>query len=370
MNKSETYYFLGRILSLDLVPENKAKVEQVLKSGQVNWNGFVKLCSDNMMLPAVYINLQRHLLNKLLPPELDIYLAEILELNRIRNKSIIKQVHYVHDLLQNAGIDCILMKGSANLLDALYGDTGERMMYDIDILTEQTKMLYAAEILQTEGFITQKPFNISALKSTMHYPILLREDCVAGIEIHCKPSQYLYELKFKSETLFSHKTPSSMEKGFNVMGIDDRIIHNFLHSQLMHNGHYHADVSLRDLYDLLLLGKKADLKSVFKNYGHFRAKSLAYLKLMYTVFDLEMPHELHNSRKGCFLITRHKAILGMSEKTLKRYHLILILLEKYLVLPFRIIWNKKARNYVFSRLTDNQWYKRHFDAIRRKWRSV
>lgn len=359
------YYFLGNILALDIVPEGKDNVVEKLDSATINWEGFVKTGSDNLVLPAVYLKLKGTGLISFLPPELNEYLLEVLMLNRERNLKILHQAEYVKNLLLNKGIHAVFLKGTANLLDGLYKDKGERMLYDIDILVEKHKMIEAAAILRAAGFFTQKKFIPRSLESTMHYPILLRDDFVAGVEIHRLPVQYLYHTKFESVWTHQNKKPSSREKGFWVMGHKERIIHNFLHAQLMHSGHYHGNVSLRDLYDLMLLGQKERLPEVFREYGYDRSKTTAYLKLMHKVFDLEMPHELGKNLRGNLFLWRHHKVLQLNSRNLKRYHLIFLILQKYVVLPGRVIWNKSARNYVWSRLTDKQWYRLHFKGMKR-----
>lgn len=359
------YYFLASILSLDFKPENRGKLMEGFLSGKINWNGFVKLGSDNLVLPALYLNLHKHNLTAYLPDDLNEYLLGVLDLNRERNQKVLKQALFARDTFRAADIECVFMKGTANMLDGLYGDIGERMVYDLDILAEEGKMLQAAEILHKHGFVTQKGFNPRAMESTMHYPILLRSDMVAGIEVHRMAVQYLYQKNFTTSQIHKHKVEASSEDGFWVMNLRDRIIHNFLHAQLMHSGHYHADVSLRDLYDLLLLSRKEDAFEIFRDYGHYQRKSYPYLKLMHKVFDLEMPSGLAKNNYGWFFLKRQQYTLKMSSTKLRRYHLVIMFFQKYIVLPMRVLWNQKARNYVFSRLTDRSWYKQHFEAIKR-----
>lgn len=367
MNKADLYFFLGRILALDFNPGSREILIRDFFSTPVNWNGFVKLGSDNLVLPALYLKLQKHQLTGYLPDELNVYLQGVLQLNRERNRKVLQQAGYVKDTLQTAGIECLFMKGTGHMLDELYSDIGERMVYDVDILVGEGQMMKAAEILRKEGFITQKKFNPRAMESTMHYPILLRRDLVAGVEVHRMAVQYLYQKKFTATHILEYKVPASSDKEFMVMQMRDRIIHNFLHAQLMHNGHYHADVSLRNLYDLLLLSRKEDALDTFIQFDHYKSKSLPYLKLMHRVFDMEMPRELAQSNYGSFFFKRQEWTLKMSGAKLHRYHLLIMFFQKYIVLPLRVLWNRKARNYVISRLSDRTWYKQHFEAIKRLW---
>ena len=368
MDKPRTYFFQAEILSLALLSERAESIAQKLQESEINWNGFVQLASSNLVLPALAYQLMKHDLLNHVPPGLATYLNEIMILNKERNKKVLEQANYVKGLLKKNGIEGVFMKGTGHMLDDLYDDVCERMVYDLDILVGEDEMVQAARILESEGYHTQKPFDPKAIESTMHYPILLREDQVAGVEIHRMPSQYLYQHNFNTRIVINEKTESLGIRGFWVMNLRHRVIHNFLHSQLMHNGHFHANVSLRDLYDLALLGRTNDLLRLFRDYGHYQNQSFSYLRLMHHVFGLEIPDDAALKKAGKSLIRRHERVLKMSARELRRHHRMFLVLQKYVVLPLRIIWNPLARNYVFSRLADPGWYGRHWKAMKRQFR--
>jgi hypothetical protein len=364
MNRAEHFYTAGKILSLDLVPSNREKVRELLSDKHFQWTGMVKTGSDNLILPALYLKLQNHDLLDLLPADLAEYLEEILHLNRQRNLNILEQLAYIHRLFLAEGIDFIVMKGVGNIIDPLYSDVGERMVYDIDLLVEEGKMLKAAEVLLNQGFHTQKPFNPSSLDSAMHYPILLREDFVAGVEIHGMAVQYLYQGKFAGTSeIFENSTRSA--EGMRLMNPKNRILHNFIHSQLMHSGYYLGMVSLRDLYDLLLLGRGKNLFDIFDDWGFYKEASFGYLRLMYDSFDQHLPDKAKSVSNGRKFVKRTKTMMGLSSPKRKSIYVAVMLFQKYIALPVRIIHNKKARNYVFSRLLDMSWYQRHFAGLKR-----
>ena len=365
MNQAELYYLTGKILALDYHPRGREALPALLPRTTEQWQQWVKTASDNKVLAAAFLSLQRHQLLSCLPADLQEYLQYVLELNRERNQKIIHQLKEVNTLFQGHGISFLVMKGVGHMLDGLYGDVGERMVYDTDILVEPDKMMEAARLMHQQGYITQKEFNPRALESTMHYPILLREDKVAGVEIHRMPVQYLYHKHFDGEKVFARQVSSRQIPGFRLMHPHHRIVHNFMHAQLMHSGHYHAQVSLRDLYDLLLMSREENLQEVFAQWGYFPSAAQGYLKLMYKCFGLEMPRELSQSRRGKGLLRRHKRVLTMNPGRRKWYLVSIMAAQKYLVLPARILWNRQARNYVFARLFSVSWYGAHFRAVKR-----
>jgi hypothetical protein len=365
MDKKQIFNIISRILSLKVKPERVEDIIKILPREKKDWQKWVLVGSDNLVLQSLYLTLRDHQLLSHLPEDLNEYLEQIHQLNIVRNTSILQEAKNIQYIFDGKGISSVYMKGTGNIFDGLYHDIGERMVYDIDILIEGERMLEAAQALMDNGYRTQKDFNPLAYPSTMHYPILLKEGCVAGVELHRLPVQYHYLKSFPPERVFETKNPSSVETGFWVMSDGNKIIHNFLHSQLMHNAHYHADVSLRNLFDLLLLSQRKSVEKTFNEFKHHWRKSNAYLKLMHKVFDLPLPDTTTKGNK--FLLKRHSWTLTMTRRELMIYHFLINAFIKYIALPFRTLFDKNARNYVFARLGNKHWYKEHVNAYKRKY---
>jgi len=292
VNKKQLYYLISHILALSIKPELAAEVINVLPSRKEDWQRWVQLGSKHLVLQSLYLSLRKNNLLNYLPEDLVFDLEYMYQLNVERNQSIVIQATEIKNLLKINGIDCIFMKGTGNIFDNLYSDIGERMIYDIDILVRENQMLKAAAILIDSGYKTQKRFNPKAYPSTMHYPILLRGDYVAGVEIHRLPVQYHYLKAFDHKRIFDSKKLATYDGDFWVMDDSTKIIHNFMHSQLMHNAHFHADVSLRNLYDLLLLSQREDEVKTVSEFNHYKGQFKAYIVLMYSVFGISQPNTL------------------------------------------------------------------------------
>lgn len=367
MNKKQTYYLISRTLALDFVAGRVDQIANELPKKKEDWQKWVQTGSDHYVLQSLYLALQKNQMLSLLPDELCESLEHLYQLNFERNQKIISQAYEIKESLEGEGIGCVFMKGAGNIFDGLYRDIGERMLYDLDILVEEQNMVSAAEILMDDGYHTQKKFDPAAHLSTMHYPILVKEDCVAGVEIHRMPVHPGNLKALGTEDVFTTRKAASQEKEFWVMDDRKKIIHNFIHSQLMHDGHNHADVSLRDLYDLLLLSRREDVFDVFKDLKHYRQKSNTYTRLMYEVFDLPMPEKMKKTSKPSLFFVKHNLLFSMTRKQRRVYHLVFQVFKKYIALPFRTIWDKSSRNYVFSRLRRKEWYKQHLEAYKRKY---
>jgi hypothetical protein len=367
MNKKDIYYLVSQILSLSVRPNIANELIEMLPKDKNDWENWVQMGNKHLVLQTLYVALKNNKLLQFLPADLVEYLQYIHRLNVERNLKIVLQAKAVKDIFEREGIAHVFMKGTANIVDGLYGDIGERLVYDIDILVDENRMLNAADALIASGYKTQKKFNPKAYPSTMHYPILVKDDCVSGVEIHRLPVQYLYVKRFSAERVFETKRLSKSEENFWVMSDSNRIIHNFMHSQLMHNGHYHADVSLRDLYDLLLLSQRENAAKVFEDFKYYQLKSNAYLNLMHKVFSIPYSSSNKKRRNNSFFRARHYLTVIMSRKQRVLYHFFVASLIKYVVLPFRTIFNTNARNYVFSRLKNPHWYSEHINAYKRKF---
>jgi hypothetical protein len=367
MNKKEIYYLVSQTLSLSVRPNIANELIEMLPKDKKDWENWVQMGNKHLVLQTLYVALKNNKLLQFLPADLAEYLQYIHRLNVERNQRVIQQARALKEIFDREQISHVFMKGTANIVDGLYADIGERLVYDIDILVDENRMLNAAGALIASGYKTQKKFNPKAYPSTMHYPILVHEGFVAGVEIHRLPVQYLYVKRFSAERVFETKRLSKWEKGFWVMSDKNKLIHNFVHSQLMHNGHYHADVSLRDLYDMLLLNQRENAAKVFEDFKYFQSKSSAYLNLMHKVLSTPVIGFKKMGGCGSFFMVRHHLTLSMSRKQRVFYHLLVASLIKYVVLPFRTIFNANARNYVFSRLKNPHWYSEHINAYRRKF---
>jgi len=134
MTRKQAFSSLAGVLSLRKMPSRANEILKTLPKQKSDWELFVEIGSQHLVLQSVYINLLNAQLLKSLPADLVEYLEHIHRLNFERNGKILKQAVSIQQLLSEAGIGCIFMKGVGNIFDNLYHDLGERMVYDIDIL--------------------------------------------------------------------------------------------------------------------------------------------------------------------------------------------------------------------------------------------
>ncbi|MGM0408483.1 MAG: nucleotidyltransferase family protein, partial [Bacteroidota bacterium] len=251
MTQSEIYYFAGKCLILDKNPEFRKKVLEVCQNDLMDWKQFVAICSNNLILPAICLKFRSHNILEHLPHDLSEHLLEIYELNRERNNLIVEQIKSITAVLNGQNIFPLFFKGAGNLIDDVYSDIGERLMYDIDFLVPEKDFLTSAEIMMDHGYLSYSEIdflenlpNLKVLPKWMHhYPALYHPDFPASIEIHRMPTHNKSKW-FNQGIINAEKKAASTLKGCFVPSFQHRIIHNFIHSQLSHKGYLFGNIPL------------------------------------------------------------------------------------------------------------------------------
>ena len=300
MNFKDLYYFIGKCLVIDDNPGVRAEIVSSISHPDFPWEDFVRLSSSQKVVPALYARFRSSELIRDLPQDMVQYLEYFYGLNLKRNLSISKQVYELSSLLVENEIFPIFLKGSANLVDKLYPDSGERMIGDIDFLVREEDFFNTAEVLQSIGYrphIQVKTKNYSKIK---HYPSMIKDGVPSYVEIHRLVENYPHSKRLTSSMVWDDKIPSAVIDSCFVPSREHRIIHNFLHAQINNNYHYYGQVSLKDYHDIYLLTKDVDVDSLMRNFPFYRKKLETYLSAVSQTFNkpdhLPFIDDLHYKR--------------------------------------------------------------------------
>ena len=218
--------FLRLLLDLN---SNKEEIKTKIIDSQYFWDGIVELGSRHLILPAVYGNLKRKNILKLIPVDLERFLKDIYEKNGERNKKILLQIESLNDLFLKKNIDHIFLKGSALLLSNKFDVLNERMIGDIDILIRKESILKARDLIVENGykfFNTEIDFT-KGLIEKKHLTRMIHENQIAAVELH---KEVLNGNKFKlipSENLFSETVEIGRKKILNSKRLVEHIILNW-----------------------------------------------------------------------------------------------------------------------------------------------
>ncbi|SDS15466.1 nucleotidyltransferase family protein [Winogradskyella sediminis] len=239
-----TYQHIAHILSFET---KNFKLEQTLGKTTYNWDNIVIEGSKQLILPAIYCRLKAKQLLHLLPQELANYLEEITSINRTRNLRILNQVHTISQILRQHHIDHVFLKGSALLISGCYEDNGERMVGDIDVLVEKSKVHEAFDILKHSGYNKTHGFAYQK-KNFRHLDRLISEKELAAIELH---TELLNKKHWSLLDMASILNSKQIKNKIPIPSNRDLSLHLILSWQLNDKGHYYNILGLKSIYDLI-----------------------------------------------------------------------------------------------------------------------
>lgn len=364
MNNIEMFRFAGKCLALDDHSEFRIEILKKTESNQINWQHFVTVCSNHLILPAIYLKFKSHNILKFIPQELSVHLEEIYKLNVSRNQQITAQIQKITNTLNKKNIYPIFIKGAGSLLDEVYSDLGERILGDIDFLVSEEDYLVSAKLLLDAGYLLANEKDTRSytnIKTAKHYPRLYHPDFIASIEIHRIPTDEKFIDWFNSNTIDKDKKKVNTRSGCYVPSDQNKIIHNFIHSQLSNEGYLFGRISLREVYDLYLFSKRVSLKSTLSEIKPCQ-KAIAYYTYSGLILGLSDSF-FHKKNTELYLFTlKHKLNLkGNFLYQTYRTSVIIsqIIFRRYIGQLLKSIYSQKQRKYILKRISNRKWYGDH-----------
>ncbi|KOH44639.1 nucleotidyltransferase family protein [Sunxiuqinia dokdonensis] len=363
MTDREMYYLIGKCLALDEHPEFRDQLIALAKSELIDWHQFVSLCSNHLVLPAIFLKFRTHNLLDHLPEDLTSHLHEVHALNVARNTRILKQLHEIVDVLKPHKIYPVFLKGAANLLDGLYADLGERILGDIDFLVSDDEYLEAARLMKDAGYAeAYETPDYKDIETFKHYPRLFHPEHGATIEIHRIPVDEVFTGWFNNETIARERQLVAELVGCYVPSARHRLIHNFIHGPLSNQDHLFGRMSLRGAYDLYLLSKKFPPEQALAEIKP-KQKAIAYFALVRRVLGLDLAFFPKSNLAYRILYIKHT--LNLSSTLFNQAHRNSLFLGErifkgYLGQIIEAFYSREKRNYLSRRIINRQWYGDHF----------
>jgi hypothetical protein len=229
---------------------------------QADWGALVKRASGHLVTPSLYCMCRNKGLLPRLPEDLQDYLESIYLLNLERNQALREQAIEVVGLLNQVGIEPILLKGIASLLTDLYPDFGMRVLGDIDILVSPESLSKAEAILRANGYTCAYESSQLPKGFYLHHHInpLRKKDRPTTIELHRKLTSFSPhgELLNSKDHWQSAQALTVENARCLVLSPEGCVLHNFYHTQIQDGNFYHGTVQLRQLLEWLWLRQHYD----------------------------------------------------------------------------------------------------------------
>jgi Uncharacterised nucleotidyltransferase len=121
------------------------------KASQINWTKFIIQLEENGMAGSFYDSMKKFDFDISIPPEIYLSLECSYRRNQVSNIILREELRSALNLLNEAGIQAIVLKGAA-LSELVYGDIGLRPMSDVDLLVRRTDAEHAEALFINEGY--------------------------------------------------------------------------------------------------------------------------------------------------------------------------------------------------------------------------
>ena len=261
--KSQPYQFLTACLR-----DDATAVPILMNRNSQDWDGVLRVAMEESLLPLLHTRVEQLQLGSVVPPDVVDFLSAVEDLNRERNSVILDEVKFAARLLNEVGIEPILLKGIAYLALGIYPDPGTRYLRDIDLLVSEAELETAVDILARNGF---EPDNSDRFGQFRHHrPPMCRPRSVALEIHHCLCLGKCCSLLPASD-LIARSVPYDLDGvGVRVPCPEDVFTHLVMHSQIQHPYNERIWPPLRAMYDLDLVLRRfwdvIDWRSIEKRF--------------------------------------------------------------------------------------------------------
>lgn len=245
---SRYYNFLASVLA------GTAAETSVLSRPDWNWEELIRIAADETILPPLSSRLRELGLQSGIPSDVMDFLSAYAALNAERNQKILDEIEAAASLLNRAGIEPVVLKGSSYLLTKVYENPAERFILDIDFYVPEARIEDAFSILKGAGYAAEDSDPIAW--AAHHLPALVHPDKIR-IELHhslgsarCGPLLPPNEI-FERSRQFQLRSAT-----VRIPHPSDLMTHLIVHSQIHHGGDQRVWPPLRVQYDLVLLNSR------------------------------------------------------------------------------------------------------------------
>ena len=222
-----------------------------LQLTEIDWDALVPAAAADLVLPGLYRRLKE--IGVEIPPGTNEFLAAVEEMNRERNERILDEAVDIARMLNEIGVEPVLLKGAAYLVGEVYPDTGCRYLCDLDLLIPASRSQAAMEILERDGYRADTSDGMARFRH--HYPQLQRPGG-APIELHHSLGHGVSRRLLAGEEVLRNSRLLEW-RGVRVRmpSPEHLVTHLVLHSQIHHTYSERIWPPLRAMQDLAMLNR-------------------------------------------------------------------------------------------------------------------
>jgi hypothetical protein len=227
---------------------------QSLVRSDLNWEGMIPLAREERILPALNARIRETGISALVPAEIANFFSAVEELNLERNRAILTELATVAALLNEAGIEPVLLKGAAYLVAGVYVNPAARYLMDVDLLIPEPQMSTGIEALIQNGFEWDRSDQLGRFRH--HHPPLRRAGSVP-FELHHSLGMGRCKSLLPASDVLERSVPYEFNgTRVRVPSPDHLMTHLIMHSQVQHPYNERIWPPLRAMYDLVLMQRR------------------------------------------------------------------------------------------------------------------
>jgi hypothetical protein len=339
-----------------------------MQSAGWNWERLFAEAAEEAVLPALYSRTRELDLHGYLPPPVLDFLSSVESLNAERNAAILSEVKVAIRLLNEIGIQPILLKGLAYLATGVYDLPAARYMADVDLLVSEGQVGQAAQVLIQNGFETEEGDPFARFRH--HHRPLMRPGAV-HFEIHHTLTMRDAGILLRAREVIDSSIFVDLEgTQVRVPSPEHMMTHLIMHSQLQHPYNERIWPPIKAMYDLVLLqrrfGNEIDwnrIEARFNAVGHYHTFALHIMRVQ-DVLGFRPPFPIHLT-VGLRLAWRRRQILRLFPRL--RYvdpvYMFSIVIGRRLPLLFNILQAPHGLNCLRSELLKMHIYERFVEDL-------
>lgn len=277
------------------------KIKQAILSNSIEWLSVVEIANVHFLTASLYYSLlEKGLLELIHDDELLTYLKQIYTINLKRNQKIIVQSKEIAQILLDNEIKPVFLKGAASLLQNDYKDPGMRFLSDIDFCVFEYHFDKAKEQLLSSGYIPNIIEGIKDIEKHHHWWPLYHPKWEVVIELHRSILTYPYSGLIDCSK--SNCQDSVHHNNIALLSPTFRLIHTFIHSEIVDRKHALKEIALRQLYEMSILIEKYQSQidwSYIENFFHRHKMWDQFNDTLYLIdelFNIHTPILIHNTK--------------------------------------------------------------------------
>jgi len=354
--KLQSLFTLSEIISFS---GDSEKIKQKILSDSIDWLSVVEIANTHNLTAVLYYSLlDQDFLQIIKDEELLAYLEQIYTINLHRNQDIIEQAKELSDVLLKRGIRPVFLKGTASLLEKDYKDVGMRFLSDIDFCVFENDFQAAKEQLLSFGYMADmREKGIRDIDEHHHWWPMYHENWKIVIEIHSSVLSHLYAHLIECND--NNCQNSSYYPNMTMLSPTFRLIHTYIHSDIVDRHYIVKKMDLRQLYEVsrIIDNHRSEInwkyvEDFFKTYKLWNQFNNR-LFLIHTLFKVHAPILVEN--KKC---KRHLSVVYFFFKDKNKF--LIYLYRNYKLLGYNLQYKNICYRYGISTKKEYIYYASKF----------